>query len=98
MERCSSGGILSSLLSRSGDTEGANNQTVVNIKTTDANINKTVKAAPDDVVLVRARKSSQEPCGHQCKRIKQVSKESFVMKLTQKIFLKFMINHEMSNI
>ena len=60
MERCSSGGILSSLLSRSGDTEGANNQTVVNTKTTDANINKTVKAAPDDVVLVRARKSSQE--------------------------------------
>ena len=66
------GGILSSLLSRSGDVEGSNNQTVV--KTPDVDINKTVKDALDDVVLVKARKSSQEPCGHQCKRIKQVQK------------------------
>lgn len=58
------GGILSSLLSRSSP------QTVIRDAVTDGDI-KRLKM--EDETSERTRTRTQEPCGHQCKLIKQVT-------------------------
>ena len=62
------GGILSSLLSRS--SEARSPQTLINAMVADGDIRKLKTENRDDLEI---RRTTQEPCGHQCKLIKQVT-------------------------
>ena len=62
------GGILSSLLSRS--SEARSPQTLINAMVTDGDIRKLKTENKDDG---ETRRTTQEPGGHQCKLIKQVT-------------------------
>ena len=66
-EKAGSGGILSSLLTRPSDARtNINNQTNIN----DKHSHKSLSLDQHKVLLKKYL--NQEPCGNQCKRIKQV--------------------------
>ena len=62
------GGILSSLLSRSQEAKSP--QTAISSLVTDGDIKRLKMEDREDTS--EARRTPQEPCGHQCKLIKQV--------------------------
>ena len=66
----SGGGILSSLLSRSA-AEAKSPQTAISSMVTDGDIKRLKMEDREETSDVR--RTPQEPCGHQCKLIKQVT-------------------------
>ena len=64
------GGILSSLLSRSA-AEAKSPQTAISSMVTDGDIKRLKMEDREETSDVR--RTPQEPCGHQCKLIKQVT-------------------------